>query len=75
MQLASIILAGGDEAGTCDLAGHAGVAYGLTGLLRALPWHASRRQLYLPADVLDRHGVDRETLFRGSDAGTRGCAG
>lgn len=74
MQLASIILAGGDEAGTCDLAGHAGVAYGLTGLLRALPWHASRRQLYLPADVLDRHGVDRETLFRGEATPELGAA-
>jgi phytoene synthase len=74
MQLAAIILAGGDEPGTCDLAGHAGVAYGLTGLLRALPWHASRRQLFLPADVLDRHGVDREILFRGEMTPQLGAA-
>ena len=38
-------------------AGHAGVAYALTGLLRALPWHAARGQVFLPADVLARHGV------------------
>lgn len=74
MQLAAIILSGGDEPGTCDLAGHAGVAYGLTGLLRALPWHASRRQLFLPADVLDRHGVDREALFRGEMTPELGAA-
>ncbi|ADZ70632.1 phytoene/squalene synthase family protein [Polymorphum gilvum] len=65
IQLAAIVLADGEEPGTCDVAGHAGVAYALTGLMRALPWHAARRQLYLPADLLDRHGVDRESLFRG----------
>lgn len=74
MQLGSIILAGGEEPGTCDAAGHAGVAYGLTGLLRALPWHAARRQSFLPADVLDRHGVDRETMFRGEMTPELGAA-
>ena len=31
----------------------AGVAYAVTGLLRALPLHIARRQLYLPAALLD----------------------
>lgn len=74
MQLGSIVLAGGTEPGTCDTAGHAGVAYGLTGLMRALPWHAARRQCYMPADVLDRHGVDRETMFRGEMTPELGAA-
>ena len=30
----------------------AGIAYGLTGLMRAFPLHAARRQLFLPADLL-----------------------
>ncbi|NBN62212.1 squalene/phytoene synthase family protein [Microvirga tunisiensis] len=74
IQLASIVLAGGSEAGTCDAAGHAGVAYGLTGLMRALPWHAARHQQFLPSDVLDRHGVDRATLFRGEMTPELGAA-
>lgn len=65
IQLAAIILSKGDDPGTAEIAGHAGVAYALTGLLRALPWHARRRQLYLPADLLAAHDVDPETIFAG----------
>ena len=65
IQLAAMVLCRGRDPGTAEAAGHAGVAYAITGLLRALPWHARRRQLYLPADVLDAHGVDREALFAG----------
>jgi phytoene synthase len=65
VQLAAIILAGGRDPGTAEAAGHAGVAYAVTGLIRALPWHAHRRQLYLPGDILDRYGVDREEIFSG----------
>ncbi|MEA2857484.1 MAG: 15-cis-phytoene synthase [Methylobacteriaceae bacterium] len=35
----------------------AGIAYGLTGLLRDLPLHAARGQCFLPADLLAKHGV------------------
>src|SRR5688500_3964622 len=41
IRLASIVLTGGDP-GSADRPGHAGVAYALTGLLRAFPWHARR---------------------------------
>lgn len=64
-QLACYILNNGDDPGTSTAAGHAGVAYCLTGLMRALPWHASRKQTFLPKDVLDRHNVDLATLFKG----------
>lgn len=64
MRLASLVLAKGDP-GFADAAGHAGLAYGLTGLLRALPWHARQGRLYLPKDVLDRSGVTREDIVRG----------
>jgi phytoene synthase len=36
---------------------HAGIAYAITGLLRALPWHAPRGQVYLPLDLLSEHGL------------------
>ena len=52
-------------AGAAEAAGYAGVAYALTGLMRALPWHASRGQLYLPKDVLDRYGVTRDDIVSG----------
>lgn len=65
IRLACLILADGRDPGAAEAAGHAGIAYGLTGLLRAMPFHASRGQIFLPADVLDRHGVDRATLLAG----------
>jgi phytoene synthase len=48
-----------------DVVGPAGIAYATTGLLRAFARHASRGQLYLPADVLERHGVLASDLFAG----------
>jgi phytoene synthase len=65
MRLASLILADGGEAGSPDAAGHAGVAYAITGLLRAFPWHARQGQLYLPLDLLAKHGVVREDVVSG----------
>jgi phytoene synthase len=65
IQLACLVLNDGKDPGTATAAGHAGVAYALTGLMRALPWHASRQQMYLPKDVCDRHNLDTESVFRG----------
>ncbi|MBN9670485.1 phytoene/squalene synthase family protein [Roseibium aggregatum] len=65
VQLACLVLNDGEDPGTATVAGHAGVAYGLTGLMRALPWHASRRQMYLPKDLQARHNLDPETVFKG----------
>jgi phytoene synthase len=48
-----------------DLAGPAGLAQAVTGLLRAFPLHASRGQLYLPADLLDRHQANAADIFAG----------
>jgi phytoene synthase len=41
----------------------AGVAYALTGLLLALPKHTARRQLYLPLQLLESHGLGPEDVF------------
>jgi phytoene synthase len=65
IRLASLILADGGDPGPADAAGHAGVAQAVTGLLRSLPWHARRGQLYLPTDVLARNGAKREEILAG----------
>ncbi len=62
IQLAAIVLAGGHDPRVAGPAGHAGVAYAMTGLMRALPIHAARGQCYLPADIGAAHGFDRRTL-------------
>lgn len=45
------------------LAEHAGLAEGLVDVMQALPKHAARRQLYLPGDLMNIHGVVAEDVF------------
>jgi phytoene synthase len=54
-----------EHADVTELARPAGLAYATTGLLRAIALHASRGQLYLPADVLDRHGAQPSDILAG----------
>ncbi|MBZ6074796.1 phytoene/squalene synthase family protein [Microvirga puerhi] len=73
-RLASIVLMNGVDPRNADAAGHAGVAYAVTGLLRAFPWHARHGQIYIPADILERHGVVREDIVTGRGGpGLRGA--
>jgi phytoene synthase len=61
IELASAILCGNVlELG--ETATHAGIAYAIAGLLRAFPIHAARGQLYLPSDLLERHGIVRQDI-------------
>jgi len=46
----------------------AGIACGLTALMRIFPVHAARRQLYLPAEILERHGVRADGIFAGQSS-------
>lgn len=46
----------------------AGMAHGLTGLMRALPYHRARGQLLLPADFLAAFGVAPEAVLRGEES-------
>jgi len=63
-QLALEILGVRDEAVLA--AGRAvGMGWALTGLLRAVPFHAAARRVYLPADMLRGAGVDVDRLFEG----------
>lgn len=57
-QMVAIVLSGGGGAGVADVGGHGGVAYAMAGLLRAVPWHARRGQLYLPGDLMQACGAD-----------------
>lgn len=43
----------------------AGQAHALAALLRALPLHAARRQLYLPLELLDRHVLQPADIYAG----------
>jgi phytoene synthase len=63
--LAAQILAGGEAAAIEAVAEPAGIAYAIAGLLRAFPLHASRHQLYLPLEIIERHGVDPQDIFAG----------
>jgi phytoene synthase len=47
----------------------AGIAYGIAGLLRAFPLHATRHQLYVPSELLERHGVAVHDVFAGQSSG------
>jgi 15-cis-phytoene synthase len=61
--LAAGILA--PERSAPEAAEAAGIAYAITGLLRAFPLHASRRQLFVPEEILAREGVDTASIFAG----------
>jgi phytoene synthase len=47
------------------LARHAGLAQGIGQVIAALPLDASRRQLFVPLQVLERHGSGMEEVFAG----------
>jgi len=57
----NILDAHGDDAAA--IVHHAGIALAVAGLLSRFGLHAARRQLFLPLDLLGRHGADREDIF------------
>jgi phytoene synthase len=65
MRLAAQILNEGRETGLAAAVRHAGIGYAIAGLLAALPLHVARRQLYVPIDLLRRHGASPEDVFAG----------
>jgi len=64
MRLAARIL-GADDSLDADARGF-GVAYALAGLCRALPYHAARRRIMLPADRLAARSLSVEDVFSGA---------
>ena len=49
------------------LARHAGVAQGIVQVIANLPRDASRRQLFLPREILESHGCGMEDVFAGKE--------
>ena len=49
------------------LARHAGLAQGIARVMAALPLDASRRQLFVPLQLLESHGSDIEEVFAGKE--------
>jgi len=68
MRIATRVLGAGDALD--EQARTLGIAYALTGLLRALPFHAARAKLYLPLDMVQAEGLSGEDMLagRGGDA-------
>ena len=46
-----------------DITREAGLAYGMAGLVRALPFHNNRHKLYLPLDLLSALELTPEEFF------------
>jgi len=46
-------------------ASHIGKAVGISFLLRGTPYHLRSRHTYLPIELLAKHGVSEEALYRG----------
>lgn len=68
IQLAALILDPGAATKSADLAGHAGCAQAITGLLRLLPLHLARRQCFIPRDMLAAAGTTPEQFIARRDA-------
>jgi 15-cis-phytoene synthase len=71
IELAARILAGGEVPDFGQIAFHAGLGYAIAGLLQAFPIHAARGQLYLPLEILDRHGVGQDFAAKPATAQLR----
>ena len=65
LQLSSIVLDPNAAPGSTEMAGHAGCAQAITGLLRLLPLHRRRGQCYVPKDVLAAAGTSPEEFLAG----------
>lgn len=67
-QQVATVLVDGEDGGTAEASGHAGVTYAITGLLRAFPMHARRNQVFVPADVLRAHEVSADDIRAGRNS-------
>lgn len=65
IQLAVLVLEPGSSARTADLAGHAGCAQAIAGLLRLLPLTRARGQCFIPSDILAAAGLTRDAFVSG----------
>lgn len=71
IQFAALVLDREAAMAHAALAGHAGCAQAIAGLLRLLPVHRARGQCYVPADILAATGIDREAFIAGGEGAER----
>lgn len=74
IQLASIVLSPSDAVRSAEVAGHAGVAQAMAGMLLLMPHHRRRGQVYIPQDILSAAGLNRESFLEGKDREKVGAA-
>ena len=74
IQLSAMLLVGARAKETAEAAGYAGIAYGITGLLRAVPLHRARGQCYIPAELLHKHGATVADVLAGHATSGVGAA-
>jgi phytoene synthase len=74
IQLAAMVLDAEAAPGFTELAGHAGCAQAMTGLLLLLPQHRARGQCFIPADILAAVGTSREAFLAGDTGNERAVA-
>jgi 15-cis-phytoene synthase len=55
----------GDSRASDELIRHAGQAHAMAGLLKAFPVHAARGQVFVPLELLERHGAGRQAVVSG----------
>ena len=64
-EMAARIVVGNNTGALAPAAEHAGIATALTALLRSFARDAARRRIYVPVEVLDRHGARVEHILAG----------
>jgi phytoene synthase len=62
-ELSAAILAGKNDPTITEFFAAAGEAQTIASILRLLPRHAARRQLYIPLELLRQHQADAEDVF------------
>lgn len=67
IQMVAIVLAGGRDPGTADVAGHAGVAQTITTMLRQVPRNLHRIQALVPRSLMEARGLEAAALREGRD--------
>jgi phytoene synthase len=67
IQLAAMILDRRQAGALADVSGLAGVAMGITGILRSLPLTRARGQCFIPKEMLERHGLTPAHLLSARD--------
>lgn len=66
LQVLALEILGAERNEATDAAArHVGVAWALTGILRAFPYHALGGRILLPFDLLDRQGIDIADILAG----------